>query len=209
MTTLYEMQTLPDGGILFKPIVPASSILPAPPAESIRLNVPWLSQLSTMAGFAAGDCSMACAAMVLRSLGQAVTVDEVSRASGLKPGFVSAAWWDAVNAAARWHLVMEHDYNLTLDDLIAELRAARPAIVILNYQSIPEQFRYSKTYDAGHFVVMVGFNADHMLMHDPYWPDDRADRGAFVPLARTDFDRAWSTIAPGNQLGRQALRIKA
>ncbi len=203
MTPLYEMQTLPDGGILFKPIGSTA------PAEDIRLNVPWVSQLSTSAGFAAGDCSMACVAMVLRSLGQSVTVDQVSKASGLKPGFVQAAWWDAVHAAANWHVVLEHGYNLTLDDLIADLRLARPAIVIVNYQSIPEQKRYSKTYNAGHFVVVVGFNADHILVHDPFWADDQADRGAFVSLARADFDRAWSTVAPGNTLSRQALRLRA
>ncbi len=204
LTSLREIRAEID-----KAIAKIEATIQPAPAESLYLHVPWVSQLGSLAGFAAGDCSMACVAMVLRSLGQSVTVDDVSRASGLKAGFKSAAWWNAVHAAAQWHVVFEHAADLTLEDLIADLRLAKPVIVILNYQSIPADLRYSDTYNSGHFVVVVGCNAEHVLMHDPYWPEDCADRGAFVSMARQDFERAWSTVAPGNTLSRQALRLRA
>lgn len=202
--SLYEMTIGQDGMIIFRPIE-----LNAEASPSFRLNVPWLSQLSPQAGYAPGDCSMACVAMILKSYGQIVTVDEVSRASGLLPGFTLAAWWDAVRVAANWHVVLYHGQDLSIDDLTAELRAGRPAIAILNYQSMPSHLRYSANYNAGHFVVVVGSTSDHILIHDPFWPASQADRGAFVQLARVDFAAAWAALAPGNKLSRQALRIKS
>ncbi len=184
----------------------------APPASEVRLNVPWVSQVGTGAQYAAGDCAMACVTMVLRAHGVAVTVDAVSKASGLLPGFTQAAWWDAVHAAAAYHLVLDHGYDLKLDDVVAEVRAGRPVIAIVNYQSIPARLRSSATYDAGHFVVVVGLDdapsGAHVLVHDPFWPESQAERGAFIPFTRGEFETAWTTLAPGNKLGRQVLKVK-
>jgi ABC-type bacteriocin/lantibiotic exporter with double-glycine peptidase domain len=174
---------------------------------SVRLAVPWLSQLAATAGYAGGDCGMACVAMILNMHGPRVTVDEVSRKSGLKPGFTGAAWWDVQRTAALLGLTLAHSFNLELNDLETVLRAGQPAIVILNYQSIPARFRYSTTYNSGHFVVVVGIDQEAVFVHDPYWPEG-SKSGTSVALPRADFLNAWSTLAPGNTLSRQALMVR-
>ena len=176
-------------------------------AESVRLEITWLSQIDNTAVYARGDCAMACVAMLLRARGEIVTVVDVSKASGLLEGFIGAGWWDAQRAAAHFALHLEHAADLTLETLLVELRAGRPVICIVNYQSIPKLLRYNELYNAGHFVLAVGFDADHILVHDPYWPAEPAGRGAFLPYPRTDFMNAWTALAPGNKLKCQVLRV--
>lgn|SRR5574341_1528584 len=203
MTTLYEMQNLADGSIVFKPVT-----APAPMETGARLDVPWMSQLGAGADYGIGDCAEACVAMVLRFLGKPIeSIDQVSMAAGLPRGFTVSAWWDAVRAAGMFGVVLEHAHSQKLEQLISELHAGRPVIVLLNYQSIPIPLRSSATYNNGHFVVAVGCDEQSLLVHDPYWP--AAQQGSFLRYTRADFDRAWSTRAPGNTLVRQALLLRS
>lgn len=175
--------------------------------DPVKLAIPWLSQIDDTATYARGDCAMACVAMILHSRLQHVTVDDVSRASGLLAGFVGASWVDAQQAAAHFGLRLDHAADVPLAAVLAELRAGRPVICLLNYQSIPRALRYNEPYNAGHFVLAVGFDNEHMLVHDPYWPASPDQRGAFVFYPRADFVTAWSTIAPGNRLKCQVLQV--
>jgi len=166
-----------------------------------------MSQLGSGANYGIGDCAEACVAMVLRFLGKSIeSVDQVSKATGLPQGFTLSAWWDAARAAGMFGVVLEHAHSQKIDQITAELYAGRPVIALVNYQSIPVSLRSSATYNSGHFLVMVGIDDEAVLVHDPYWPEEK--RGAFIRYARADFERAWSTRAPGNTLIRQCLMVR-
>lgn len=182
--------------------------LKTPPVSgAIRLSVPWLSQLGDKASYGIGDCGEACAAMVLLFLGKAITsVDDVSKASGLKQNFTSSAWWDVVKSASAFGVILEHAANQTLNNLQDELVANRPVIVLVNYQSIPPTLRHDPKYNSGHFLVVVGIDAQSVYVHDPYWQD--SVHGAYIAYPREDFLAAWSTRAPGNTLASQTLYVR-
>lgn len=171
-----------------------------------RLNVPWLSQLGPNASYAPGDCGAACLAMLISFAGRRVTVDEVSKASGKSAGYTLMSFQELINAAARFDISLAHEAS-GLADICADIDAGRPVIALVNYKSLPHYNRYSAAYNAGHYLLVVGYDADCILYHDPFWPLD--SRGAFRALTREDFSRAYTTIAPGNTRAPHALRVTA
>ncbi len=196
MTTLYQMQTLPDGTITFSP---------ERTSTSVRLDVPWLSQLGGQAAYALGDCGSADVAMLLNFLGHAVTVDEVSAATGKLRGFKLLSWDDLIRAAAHWSVTLTHHLNTSLAHLIADLTANKPVIALVDYKSLPPMNRFDAKYTLGHFLLLVGYDEQSILYHDPYWVDRTG--GAFRTLTRAEFERAFSTVASGNTYARQCLRL--
>ncbi len=178
-----------------------------PTAGAIKLNVAWMSQLGDKANYGIGDCAEACTAMVLLYLGKAITsVDQVSKAAGLPQGFTESAWWDAVKAATAFGVTLQHAQNQTLDNLTAELQAGKPVIVLVDYPSIPPSLKYDQKYNSGHFLVVVGADAQSITVHDPYWPDTL--HGAYIAYPRAAFLKAWSTPGPGHMLVNQTLYVR-
>ena len=181
-------------------------VVPATSASSKRLLVPWLGQLGDTAAYARGDCGAACVAMVVNCYrgGNGVTVDEVSLATGKPQGYTLASFQELINAAARFNVALEH-VAYTLEQIRADVEAGKPVICIVNYKSLPTYNRYDPAYNAGHYIVVVGYEDDCVLYHDPYWLT--ADRGAYRSLTHPDFERAYTTVAPGNTRAPHALRV--
>jgi hypothetical protein len=140
---------------------------PAPrPAEpaSITLEVPYLPQTEAMCGGAA-------VAMVFRYWGDAhagtgqfdALIDR--RAGGIATDALVRAveqrHWRARRSAA------------SLDALRDELRAGHPVIVLL--EDRPNRY---------HYVVVIGVDADRVVVHDPAWGPSR-------PMAAPDLLRRW------------------
>src|SRR3989304_1750141 len=98
---LFTMVHTPDGEFRFTPVAPA-------PASNIKmLDVPWLPQngLQVMTDdYSNSDCGTACLGMALRSRGKMVTVDEVSKETGLPAGFKYTVPADLIKAAAKFDL---------------------------------------------------------------------------------------------------------
>lgn len=203
---LYEMKSNPDGSIVFTPVTdpttPASEKGGAVTA-SMRLSVPWLSQMGALATFAPGDCGTACVAMLCHFLGRPATVDEVSKAT-LKPsGFSFLHFNELIAVAARLGLVLSYQHGLSIVEMTAAIDAHRPVIALVDYQHLPVMIRFDANYNAGHYVLMVGYDAGHVIYHDPYWPTETG--GAFRSMTRDEFYMAYSAVAPGNTAARHAL----
>lgn len=177
------------------------------PAGDRRLNVPWIGQnVDSVAtdDYTKSDCGAAVLAMMIGYTGRAVTVDEVSRATGRPAGYASLSFQELINAAARFNVLLTYA-QLTLDEICADVASGKPVIVVVNYKSLPAQNRYDAKYNAGHYLLVVGYDAECITYHDPYW--QTADRGAFRALTREDFARAYTTVAPGNTRSSHALRM--
>ena len=177
--------------------------------DKVQLVAPWVSQLGPGAEYAPGDCGPAIVAMWLRFLGHQVTVDEVSRQSGLDQGFRYTMPAHLIKAARHWGLALYWRKGLTVADLVNELDAGRPCIVLVNYPSLPT--RYSSTYRDGHWLLVVGYDEEGLIYHDPYFPSDPYSRnedemGAFLKISLADFTRAWGNNHLNGNSDYQALR---
>jgi uncharacterized protein YvpB len=170
-----------------------------------RIDVPWLSQLSTTAGYARGDCGTACVAMLLNWKGRVVTVDEVSKATKQPAGFTLVSFSNLILAAIHFGLTLIYQRDMTLAQICADIDSGKPVICLVNYQSLPVLSRFDARYNAGHYVLVIGYDADHIIYHDPYAPTDMG--GAHKTIARGEFLIAFATIAPGNSLACHALRM--
>lgn len=177
------------------------------PAASIvkRLEVPWLSQLGDKANLARGDCGTACVAMLANFKGQACTVDDVSRAIGHP--FQSLSFDELVSVARTFGVQLVYQHGWLVSTMLAEVEAGRPMIALVNYQSLPALARFQATYNAGHYIVMVGYDDQHIIYHDPNWPT--AEGGAFRMVTQAEFNTAYSTRAPGNHAAQHLLAMEA
>jgi len=174
-----------------------------------RLSVPWVGQNTSRTDddYSLSDCGAACLAMVINSYraGNGLSVDDVSRATGRPRGYTSLSFQELISAAAHYSIALEH-VSYTLENICADIDAGKPVIVLVNYKSLPTYNRYSGDYNGGHYIVVTGYDAECMLYHDPYWPEET--RGAYRAMTRADFERAYTTIAPGNTRAPHALRVK-
>jgi hypothetical protein len=114
---------------------------PAQPAPGgKRLLVPWIGQntIRTDDDYTKSDCGAACVAMVINSYrgGSGVTVDAVSIATGKPRGYASASFDTLINVAARFNLRLEH-VSYTVEQILADVNAGKPVIVIVDYRSLP------------------------------------------------------------------------
>ena len=198
---LFTMVPTPDGEFRFTPVsAPAS-------ASNIKmLDVPWLPQNGlqvTTDDYSNSDCGTACLAMVIRSRGRLVTVDEVSKATGLPAGFKYTVPADLIKAAAKFELPLVRFVGGSLQDIEAEIRGGRPVVVLVHYPSLEKKF--DANFRSGHWILVVGETPDAIICHDPYWPDSR---GAFIAMPRAAFEKAWSDTTVDSNQPRQGLRLR-
>lgn len=175
------------------------------PADGVRLKVPWASQLGSTANYAPGDCGSACVTMLLTYAGAALTVDQVSAATGKPRGFKLLGFDEMIAAAGHFGLKLKHECGTAPAVLYQDISAGKPAIALVDYRSLPAVQRFDGSYSLGHYLVLVGYSTNHVIYHDPYWVDPEG--GAFRVLTRAEFDRAYSMIAAGNNYSRHCLRM--
>jgi hypothetical protein len=169
------------------------------------LPVPWLSQLGINAAFAPGDCGAADVAMVLNYQGKAVTVDQVSRATGKPGGFLTLSALDLQNAAAVFGLSLIHGTNALTTTIVSEIAAKRPVMALVNYAALPNELKHDPAYTRGHWILIVGFDGVNVVFHDSY--ELTMLSGAFKVMTLAEFDHAWSMTNADFSIPRQALRI--
>lgn len=174
-------------------------------SHAVRLTVPWLSQLGPAAAYAPGDCGAAALAMLINYRGEiAVTVDDVSRAAGKPRGYGTLSFADIIGAAHKYSIALLHG-NASLETICGDIDAGHPVIVLVNYRTLPLYSRYDAQYNAGHYLLVVGYDEREITYHDPYWLD--IAKGAYKTISREDFMKAYTTIAPGNSYSAHALRM--
>lgn len=159
-----------------------------PPAQ---LDVPYLNQLDGAdADYARGDCGPACVAMALNFHGQTVTVDQVSQATGLPAGFLFTSWQTLNTAARAFGYSVVSSLGNTFDDIRSEIDAGRPVMALINYAKLPAISKYDPAYARGHFLLIIGYDDQGVVYHDPYW---HGTDGASRRLSWGEFDAAWAT----------------
>lgn len=189
-----------DGSLVFTPIS-IEAVLRAAGETRRVLNFPWLGQ-NTPAGtddLSANDCGPAALAMWLNGLGQTLTVDDVSRATGLAANYGSTAYWDLTKAARQWNLVLSRKAGLTIDLLRSEIDRGTPLIVLVHYASLPKR---ATSFEKGHWVLVVGYDAGNLIYHDPLFVDSR---GAYVACPNESFAKAMADCAIDKNTPNQGL----
>jgi hypothetical protein len=177
------------------------------PGVASKLIVPWVGQNTTRPDddISNNDCGPACVAMWLASLDIAKSVDDISSAAGLTRGYVGTLPMHLMRAAAFWGLSLERVLNFTAETVKDEVRNGKPCIVLVHYGSLP--VRFSKTFTAGHWLIVVGYDEGKVIYHDPNWPD-RA-QGAYLEMTDAQFEKAMADCKIDGNLPNQGLRSKA
>lgn len=151
------------------------------------------------------DCGPACIAMWLNSLGRSVTIDDVSKATGLLPGYKYTIYTHLVKAAANWQLGLMRKAPLDLAALHQQIDAGYPIIILVHYESMPR--RFSMTFRAGHWILVVGYTDTEIVYHDPLAPDES---GAYVTCGNAEFLNAMRDCTiDGNQPYQGIVRAVA
>lgn len=166
----------------------------------IKLDVPYLSQFDPTAQSHQADCGLTCLAMVLnagRNLGETVTVDGLYQRHlpTHAPGaFTSLAEMEMVARGEGVGVRRETypDAGAALPGLRDLVNANTPPIVLVNYTPWDEIAQ--NNYTGPHYVVVTGFDADHVFVHDPLFRGIERHRGAFFVWRNQRFLDGWGTV---------------
>jgi hypothetical protein len=172
---------------------------------SVRLKVPWIGQNTDRPDddWSKSDCGSACLAMVANYLNHPCSVDDVSIKTGRPRNFLALDYNELIAAASRFGITLHWFGGATLDALCSDLDHNKPVIVLVNYKDLPS--RYDLNYNAGHYIVIVGYDSTGVIYHDPYF--DKETQGAFKHMTRAEFMLAYSTKAPANKNACHSLRL--
>ncbi len=161
---------------------------------SVLLNLLYKSQYDPDAAASRNDCGPACLAMLVNALGVTATTDAVFHRTGATPeGYISNA--QLMRAAESYQTPLEFRMGYGLVELRALLDLARPAIALVHYGAFSEVQPGVSTqsgFKGPHFVLVVGYDDQHIVVHDPLWTAPRRGEGAFRRWPNAVFLSAWS-----------------
>jgi hypothetical protein len=185
---------------------PPVPVVPPVPATMKRLGISWIGQNTSAItdDYSNSDCGCACVAMWLNFVGVHKTVDDVSAATGLARGYTYTLPAHLMKAAKYYGLSFTRVMNLSVDAIKTEILHAVPIIVLVHYASLPK--RFDQNFKAGHWILIVGCDADKVLYHDPYWPDQR---GAYLELTNAQLDQAMKDCSIDGNTPYQGLKSGA
>ncbi len=167
------------------------------------LDIPYVSQRDRQtAGYSFNDCGPACLAMMILATGQEVTTDGIYRRAEIAnqgPLAVSTL----KRAGNLYDLdLRRHDKSTdgSLTSLQTWIDEGRPAMVLVDYYPVMQAGYHESTIRGGHFVTVVGYDDNHVYVHDPYW---LGNGGAYRQWSVPVFNQAWYQY--GTQYQRVAL----
>lgn len=134
------------------------------------LQVPWFDQLAMDDGQGWRDCFSASSAMLAAYWGKEPNEDDYNT---LRQCYGDSTSAEAQLAALR-HLGLQADFRTdgTLETLKAEIDAGRPVAVGWLHHGPP-----SAPSGGGHWTVVIGYDADGVVMNDPYGSCDLVHGG--------------------------------
>lgn len=157
------------------------------------LDLVYKSQYDPDAAASRNDCGPACLAMLLNGLGVAATTDAVFQRTGMTAeGYVSMA--QLMRVGESYGAPLEFRKGWTLADLRARIDLARPVIALVHYaafSSLQPGVSTQSPFTGPHFVLVVGYDEDHVIVHDPLWAGTRRDEGAFKRWPNAVWAEAW------------------
>ena len=157
------------------------------------LNIAYKSQYDPDAAASRNDCGPACLAMLLNGLGVPATTDAVfQRTAAAAEGYVSMA--QLMRVGESYGAPLEFRKGWQLADLRARIDLARPVIALVHYGAFSELEPGQSTqspFRGPHFVLVVGYDDDAVIVHDPLWTGPRREEGAFRRWPNAVWARAW------------------
>lgn len=163
------------------------------------LNVSFISQLGNGADKYHNDCGAACVSMLISAYTQQnVSVDEIySRISPYADVYLSLT--QLKNALAWYGINVNSSYDLSKEFLWSKTIEKKPFIALINYKPIHDYAHLLNPDDPGtftgmHFVVVVGLDADGVLIHDPLV---HSEVGGFRHMPFNVYDAAVRSVGAG------------
>jgi predicted double-glycine peptidase len=95
-----------------------------------------------------------------------------------------------LHTAARLEASYRHG-DITLDQLLAAVDAGEPPIVDLQAWRDHADVPWRDTWDAGHYVVLAGYDADRLFVMDP----SVLTPGGYAFFPRAELDERWHDLA--------------
>jgi uncharacterized protein YvpB len=171
-----EPDNLPSLSDELKAIIYETLIAWAPEAGDVLLKVPWISQIQPHAGDG-NDCGQTCVLMALKYHDPSkkhLNVEDLTNHPNLikyKNKYTDAA--DLIDVAFTYGLTLKPDYHFgQVSNLIKQLRAERPVILLVNYPLL----HFDTVHSAGgHWITLVGYQDGEIVLNDPLWL--KAERG--------------------------------
>lgn len=167
------------------------------------LGVPWVGQnvreISTD-DFSNNDCGPACLTMWLNYLEKRVTVDDVSKSTGLSRGYTYTLPGHLMAAAKAYGLPLNRVTNIGLSTVKANIDNNDPVVVLVHYASLPK--RSDPNFKAGHWIIVTGYDNDGITYNDPLWQDET---GKALKMTWAEFDKAMADCAIDGNTPRQGL----
>jgi GH25 family lysozyme M1 (1,4-beta-N-acetylmuramidase) len=170
------------------------------------LNVTFISQLGSGADEFNNDCEMASVSMLINAYTQQnVSVDELyARISPGSDRYLTVA--EGQNALSWYGINTVRSYDLSREFLWAKMQEKKPFIALINYKPIVDAGLADTgvTFTGFHFIVVVGLDADGVLIHDPLF---HRDDGGFRHIPYDVYNKAVRTsgagilIVPSKSLG--------
>jgi ABC-type bacteriocin/lantibiotic exporter with double-glycine peptidase domain len=116
-----------------------------------------------------------------------------TRAEGTEPEPIAAF----LGAAAQLDAVYRHG-DVTVEELERAVDLRQPPIVDLQAWR-DDELPWRDVWDSGHYVIMVGYDADRLFFMDP----SRMTPGPYAYLLRSELDERWHDLA-----GRENVRLE-
>lgn len=173
----------------------------------VKLPVPYRSQWDVNdAGDHSTDCGPTCVAMIVNYRGVAMTPNGVYAHFAQTKGRDDYTNFNELILAAR-DMGVKLNYRKYNDvgeeaafrNLRANLDAGSPVLALVKY--LPWKSALGNEFSGGHFVVVTGYDADHIYVHDPLfglWVKP-AEKGAHYAMPTALFAAGWgSAAADGN-----------
>lgn len=159
--------------------------------ESVIGPVPYATQIGDGA-IAPNDCGQACAAMLARLHGFAVSVDDITRhytAQGNGWQYGTYTSLDQAQAYLTSIGVVTNKQNLTSATI-----PNRVGIALIAYSQLSRFNAYDGNFynapNAYHFVVFVAADDGGVMVNDPLWPS--AEQGQFRRWSMAEWKRAFT-----------------
>lgn len=172
--------------------------------EVIRLDVPYISQFDETARTHNADCGPACMAMILNANklpAEHVTVDELYARHLQDKGvgeFTTLPEMEKIgqNEGLGIQRTSFADGAEALEGLQKLTRQGKPVAVLVNYAKWDDVAK--NNFTSGHFVVVTGFDEEHVIVHDPLFRGARRSLGEFFVWRNQRFLEGWGS---GNEIG--------
>ncbi len=167
--------------------------------QAIKLDVPYISQWDETARMHNADCGPTSMAMILnanKAPSQHVTVDELyTRYLPHKRVGEFTSLQDLEDIGRGEGLDIQRliyaDGEQAFQEMQALIRQGIPFVALVNYAKWDDIAK--NNFTSGHFVVVTGFDPEHVFVHDPLFRGTRRGLGEFFVWRKERFLAGWGS----------------